>query len=308
MLRHNEVQVFAYFKEENKNMSKVLPIAIVFTIILAIFAGCQEAYDPNTLYNDPLSEEVKTKIKNWAVIEYDWVIHWDYENPYYGNTYYGTINNCIILRNVGNLLDIDGIPLGHFEIAGYVFDWKNPFLFYAFRDGEICKLTEAYEKGWLTQEQIGKIHARHTAHYAKYLDEREEMQAEATDESFAGYEEARKIYLYGKAPSGDQKQAISDALLSQQKISVDWDAFYTYYGMINGCTVLMTAEREGEPSYRTLTVADQTFEWQYPFGIYVYRDGTACTLEEAYEQGWLTEYNIAIIRMKNIQYYAQLIA
>lgn len=291
-------------------MKKYLCIILLIAATSILF-GCASSVvpeDPNVLRNDPLSEELKTDIKHQLVLQYDYVIDWDYENPYYGNTYYGTINNCIILRDLGNLLDIEGVPLGHFEVAGYIFDWKNPFRFYVYRDGEVCEFSEVYEKGWLTKEQVGKIHAKHTAHYAKYLDEWEEMQAENTDESYAGHEEFRKIYLYGKAPSGDQKQAISDALLSQQKIAVDWDAFYTFYGMINGCTVLMTAEREGEPSYRTLTVADQTFEWQYPFEIYVYRDGTACTLEEAYEQGWLTEYNIAIIRMKNIQYYAQLIA
>ena len=58
---------------------------------------------------------------------------------------------------------------GHIEIAGYVFESPNAIGLYAYRDGEVCELKEAYEKGWLTKEHIEIIHERHLEIYAEWL-------------------------------------------------------------------------------------------------------------------------------------------
>ena len=46
-------------------------------------------------------------------------------------------------------------------VAGSRFDYSSYFTLYAYRDGELAELREAYEKGWLNEAQIAeaaKIH------------------------------------------------------------------------------------------------------------------------------------------------------
>ena len=54
------------------------------------------------------------------------------------------------------------LPAVHsITVAGSRFDYSSYFTLYAYRDGELIELSDAYEKGWLNEAQIAeaaKIH------------------------------------------------------------------------------------------------------------------------------------------------------
>ena len=143
-----------------ERMKRWLPSIIFLSVALVIFICCQFA-EPNILWEEPLSE-ADQKHLSVAVREQCgseggvyWNGHLEYDNPYYG-----TINNCTIVR-VEYQIDIDILNFGRFEAAGYTFYWVDQPELYAYRDGEVCRLDEAYENGWLTKAQIGKIYEKH---------------------------------------------------------------------------------------------------------------------------------------------------
>ena len=149
--------------------------AVMFLILLGMILslnGCQTVRDPNKLYTYSLSEELKTTIKNKVVLKYDVVIYWGESTPDWGQTYYGTIDDWIIVQDCGaGRMNIGGYPCTT-EIAGYTFIHDDIFALYAYRDGEVWELKAAYENGLLTKTQIGKIHEKHNDIYAQLIEAR----------------------------------------------------------------------------------------------------------------------------------------
>ena len=159
-------------------MKKIIAIVALLALVLTLFAGCQTPKDPDVLHRETLSDELKTKIKNKIVLKYDEVIYWEGLTLERAEPYYGTINNCIVVQYAG----VDRMSLGNIagvniDIAGYVFEAPDYICLYAYRDGEVCKLQEAYEQGWLTKEHVGKIHERHKEIYATWLNAQEEAKS-----------------------------------------------------------------------------------------------------------------------------------
>ena len=171
--------------------TKLLVSILSLVLILSIFAGCRssgvdatqatetstepssEPCNPNALYEDTFSEELKTEIKQKIVLKYDTVISWriydlDYEFPAYDYPYYGTINDCVIFRQShAGMMDAPKRTL--LEVADYTFEWNEDFNFYVYRDGEAFNLKEAYENGLLNKEQVRVIHEKHSGYYAQWL-------------------------------------------------------------------------------------------------------------------------------------------
>lgn len=158
-------------------MKKIIAIVALLALVLTLFAGCQAPTDPDVLHRETLSDELKTKIKNKIVLKYDEVICWEGVLVDWAEPYYGTINDCIIVQYAGTDRMSIGMERGYIEIAGHAFESPNYIGLYAYRDGEVCKLQEAYEQGWLTKEHIGKIHERHKEIYATWLNAQEEAKS-----------------------------------------------------------------------------------------------------------------------------------
>ena len=95
------------------------------------------------------------------------------EKPKEGDGYYGIINECIVVRGNDGTLDVESC----ISVAGCAFVNGAPFRIFVIRDGEICEIQEAYEKGWLDEEHIRQLEARH---------------AEVQDERFNAIVEAAK--------------------------------------------------------------------------------------------------------------------
>lgn len=306
-------------------MKKIIILFILVAIVLLLFAGCEDPgvdatqgtmpptdeatepsseatepsseatepsgrhIDPNVLYN-LLSEDLKQEISEVMKVD------WDYIDPYYGSKYYGTINGCSIIRVPGGI-DL-GPTHGRFEVAGYMFEWSSDFDFRVYRDGEVCTLEDAYEKGWLTKKQIEAIHAKNHGCYAEKIRKAREIDDVPSDYT--------TNYLYRDPLSEQMKQEISEAFLDQYNIAVDWNYAYSFYGTVNGCAILMTTDQESEPAYCMQEIVRTPFEWRAPFRLYAYRDGEICELQEAYDKEWLTRDHIEMIRERNIQHYVTL--
>ena len=155
-------------------MRKLLALLILPIMLMSLLVGCQTFRNPNVLYEDELSEELKTTIKNKVVLKYDTSVQWGFTGS--GKAYYGTINNCIVFQtSYPNAMWPAIVYNVQHEIAGYSFRGAYPdFNLGVYRDGEVCFLDEAYENGWLTKEQIGKIYEKHQIIYETYLKAYEE--------------------------------------------------------------------------------------------------------------------------------------
>lgn len=145
-----------------KRFRKWIP-AIFFVTVTLVVLICARFSDPNTLWQQPLSE-ADQQLLSEAVQEKcgkSGDVYWDtrdYEYPYYG-----TVNRCAIVR-AEYRIDLGMLNYGYYEAAGYTFYWVQKPELYAYRDGETCRLDEAYERGWLTKEQIGVIYEQHEAY------------------------------------------------------------------------------------------------------------------------------------------------
>ena len=89
--------------------------------------------------------------------------HRFFNEMYYGSKrYYGKINDCVILASVG----MDCL-YWIIDVAGYKFAFPSSSTIYVIKDNVIYDIKEAYDLGYLTNEQIGILAERHEV-YQKF--------------------------------------------------------------------------------------------------------------------------------------------
>ena len=267
-------------------MKRWFVVGALLLIALALFLWWQNTDDPNVLYEELLTEELKEEINAALIKQYDTEVNWKYKK----HPCLGTINGCTIVQTPGTMPMMTAH--GVLEIAGYIFEQWGSFDLYAYRNGEACQLQEAYEEGWLTKEQIEVIHRKSHEYYAMETTEKRET--------------AGELDIYGEPFSEPLKQEISVAFSTQYGTDIDWDDPYTFYGMRKGCAIFMTAEQKADSAYCMQLICRFPFEWRYPFNLYAYRDGEVCLLEEACEREWLGLNDISLMRERNVAYYVAL--
>lgn len=139
-------------------MKQVFACFVLLAIVVTMFAGCQEPYDPNKLYTDIPSQEVCKEMYLLLLDMGEQVDGVDYSNFHSDFTwYYGTINGCIVAFGVPGQID----ATRYITVAGCTFRYGSSFKIFVYRDGEACELEEAYEQEWLTEEHIQKLEVRH---------------------------------------------------------------------------------------------------------------------------------------------------
>ena len=278
-------------------MKRALAICIALVIILSLIF-CRQFFadtprDPNVLYEDSPTEELKEKIYDLTQAQ-KMPFYWERQPK----PYLGTINNCMILSYRTNSITFD---IYHKVIADCKFTWMGHFYLYAYRDGEICTLQDAYENGWLTKEHIQLIHAKHVEiddNWGQIYQEWKNQQNQPDSRN--------PNVLYKDHLSKESKTRIASHLSSHHYRFLKWDYVDPYYGTINNCIILIIHPLfQAIPQPWTSVVADYTFEWDNPIYIYVYRKGVpaeACELKEAYKKGWLTKEQIGAIYKKHLDY------
>ncbi len=133
--------------------------------------------------------------------------HRFFNEMYYGSKrYYGKINDCVILASVGadTLYWI-------IDVAGYKFAFPSSSTIYVIKDNVIYDIKEAYDLGYLTNEQIGLLAERHEA-YQKFAVEWE-------------YEMNKKYYN----SEDDSKNADSTNNFTDSDIINENEALYFQY-------------------------------------------------------------------------------
>ena len=134
-----------------KTTKRILLIALAVVVLLS------------ALYflNDPLSYSQRKEIKEaWAKKEkHDVFSYLDIINRQYvcGMRYYGTYNDYVILFQPTQLAAITTKV-----IAGASFTWNTSFAIYGYRDGKFHNLSDLYDAGELSAEDIAKIAKTHS--------------------------------------------------------------------------------------------------------------------------------------------------
>ena len=157
-------------------MKRLITLIVLIAMVLTIFAGCQSSgmdatqatepsseatepskpIDPDVLSLTPPSKEVLKELSD--AFTNNGLANWleNYPDHCGGSWIYGTINGCIVVFIEGQL---------HAEWEIYVADcefvYGSSFLIEVYKDGEVCELKDAYEKGWLTKDHIKQLEARH---------------------------------------------------------------------------------------------------------------------------------------------------
>ena len=171
-------------------MKRLITLIVLIAMVLSIFAGCQssgmdatqatepsseatepsseatepsseatepsEPIDPDVLSLTPPSKEVLQELSDAFVNAGILNKLTNYPEDCGGFWIYGTINGCIVIFGAGNMFWSETITVADCE-----FFYASSFEIYVYRDGEVCVLKDAYEKGWLTEDHIKQLEARH---------------------------------------------------------------------------------------------------------------------------------------------------
>ena len=157
-------------------MHRKITILLVFVLIIGILAGCGQK-DDRTLslyeleFSDKAAEELKEAYKKqliesttYEVTDFTAEKAWETVMPKQDNPkkrgyyiYYGTFEDCVVWVMQGA-----GGEIVDFELAGSRF--YNPLSvdFYVCRKGQLIALEEAYEKGFISAEDIAIVADRHS--------------------------------------------------------------------------------------------------------------------------------------------------
>lgn len=213
--------------------------------------------------------------------------------PLNGTMCYGVFDKCIVVFYPTMLTVVSSKT-----IADEVFSYGSSFALYGYHDGVFYSLEEAYEKGFITKEEVAIAAECHRA--------------------IGWYNLLRSLYKRAttalKLPEEDMSKSIVEAFgdggSSIEWLDLDNKEQFTLphlrsYGDFNGCTVLlMTSQNEDE---NTKTVADRTFEAQMGVSLWGYYEGILYSLEEAYEKGFISQHDIgvALARHNDVELYIE---
>ena len=204
--------------------------------------------------------------------------------------YYGTYNDYIILYR--GVIEYGERPL---RIGDYYFvDREQDFRLYAIYNGEALMLSDVFADGGITQEQLTEIYEIHKSYHDSYVYSRDVLYAE---DHMANEHDA--IALTEKAAA-----EIDQVYFAAQGIHPDIDGDkIRYYGMSGDCHILFQAQEAGEDT--AVTLSYYTFRHTGAYTIWVIREGSMVTLEEAYAQQLISDGQLEGILDVHLDYYSE---
>lgn len=238
----------------------------------------------------------------WRVIR-----NYDFRSPYYG-----TFGDCIIFAKYG--LPGDGIDCGWWmvDVAGYQFDRHV----YAYVNDKVCYLDEAYENGFLSDDDIASIAKRHEE-YLKFREENYDMFGEGETVpqrvpylrfspdlepiSNKKVEDVNRAFLclYLNTTIEELEQKYGEDYLEDLEYlrvirNYDWTS--PYYGTIDGCVVFsIISYQMGNPIVK---IAGYTLN----ANTFVYSKKNMYRLEQAYLEGVLDDEDIALLAKRHEEF------
>ncbi len=268
-------------------------------------------YTPSPII--PLSTEKAIKIKQDYIKRYN--VDDEDEKYFIIEEYFGIYNNCIVM-----LIDCAHTYATmeyEIEIAGYEFVFPVIREFDVYRNGEFTSLEKAYEKGWVSKEDVRDIHYYYSTDTGikdiytpsplvsltakqelkikqDYLEYKKEDVQRLRDSENQYYNSlSSKEQEKYKLEKGSPDNYIDELIENYLKIQV-------YFGTYNNCAV-MILDSPFSVYFQAQTfneIGGYVFAYPVMRSTAVYRNGEFVTLEQAYEKGWLSDEN-----MKDIYYY-----
>jgi len=109
--------------------------------------------------------------------------------------------------------------------------------------------------------------------------------------------------------TAEMRKEIKEALSSKEKVDhtghTEADEQFVcgmrYYGTYNGYVILLD---EGDYTWKSLKIGETEFRYRSPFQLYAYRDGKLYSLRTVYEDGKVTDGQIAQILKKHTEFAA----
>ena len=238
--------------------------------------------------------------------------------------YYGTINGCVIilfntyLMDKYNTLTIEDITISN----------DSSFYLFAYKNGEIVLLEDAYKNKWITYDDLSTIAKRHNE-FNEYWVEKEPIYRyliftpelePISDETIQKirstifeqkYAESYQIFLYdyssdyykGEYDNREaEERAARDANSSAQYYCKNFfnseeeilHYHYRYYGIINDCVILLTYGA-GESMPLVVEIAGYQFVLPQNYEFEVYYKDQIITISQAYADGILNTTDIRTI-------------
>ncbi len=162
--------------------SRLLLLLLVLALLIPMLAACQPRQTASDkVSHEPLSEETIKEIRTaWEadppIGTRDFHYAFDYASP---ENYYGTYGDCIALfYGYDPNADAESFPC--LKVADSYFCYNAEFKIVVYREGEFAHLPQAYQDGWLTEEQVEFMAEHHrSVNYAcvdhgYYMEEKNE--------------------------------------------------------------------------------------------------------------------------------------
>lgn len=139
----------------NKHIKLSIIVAVTLSLLVSITSCAKRqetAYIPPYPHPELPSKEIREEILSAYNQDDTFVKSFDQFE------YYGEFNGCHVLTVFGN-----ASVIWHITVADYVFSYSCSFSINAYKDGEIKNINEAYDSGWLTEDDIAYL-----SNYHKY--------------------------------------------------------------------------------------------------------------------------------------------
>jgi len=216
--------------------------------------------------------------------------HFFKEENYQTFRYYGKKGNKVFLVEKDRYADWNV-----FDLAGYKFvidGGAGDILVYS--GGEFTDLSEAYEKGMISKEDVKFVYERHLAYTEYFRDGMEEIAPPARLKIGVPYNES-PIKLSEEL----QREIVWEYIADSTRLEEDLMSSYavrcygrsgdTYAVMIDGPWLYTQA-------MRSEIVAGYTFSFSDGQQMYIYKQGEFYSLRKAYELGIVNEEDIVAIK------------
>lgn len=216
------------------------------------------------------------------------------------DTYYGTYNGCEVFLPLYKSGYDEAIEL--YYVAGYeIYFPCLGYDIYVHRDGTFYELSEAYEKGYISEEDVAEI--------AEIQNGMPPEKKDPPEANGLGGED-RKAEKLRREKDNELRRKFIEFLeeTDPDYIGIDPSTvkLESYYGIYSGWEAFLPLYKSGyEEAEDRFSFAGH--EMYFPclgYEIYVHKDGEFLKLEDAYEKGFISEADAAQIAEANhIRYF-----
>ncbi len=244
-------------------------------------ASCGESGVPR----DSLTDAQRAKIEKYCLNNFYYAMNWYDESSVYALRYYGNYGEddavpvfCQIVPPTSK-----NDELNKLTVYDYSFSACGAIDLGAICDGTVYTLKQAYQKKYITDDELKEISKVHESALSEYRE-----LGLIDDEGFA----TGHPIEWAWATRGELEPLSGDGFYTEIA-----DGELYYYGNYGGADVLVCMRGVKYSMSDRVSVGGIDFVYGlYPFEIHVYANGAFSTLNEAYDAGIITDAELAEIK------------